>query len=262
MQEHISEYGVHWNFFFTLSATALASALLPLRGARAAAAAAALAAAHQAALSLTGLTAWLEPAERDMGSLVEANKEGLCSLPGYLALCYAGSAAASLLQPCQRTPVEGASSSKASPSVAASDTRAWFVRLTACTAMAWACTLFAAVLVQPVSRRFSNLAYVLWISAMCLSSLLLGAVAQMWVGVVAEDRSAGQVLTAISKHQLAVFLIANVLTGLVNLSIDTLNASNGQAAVVLSLYTVAWSTAPLGIEWLQGQRWSMRANAR
>ena len=253
----MSEYGAHWNFFFTLAIVALATALLPLSGARAALAALTLSVAHQAALSLTALTPWLEGSKRDMSSLLDANKEGICSLPGYLALCYAGSAAASLLH-SKAAPVAGTQTMKGDTSEhgAAVPARgaAWFGRLAWATAAAWAAMLLTAGLVQPVSRRFCNAPYVLWVVAMALTILLACAVAEVVSGVVTGVPTPGAVLCSLSEQQLAVFLLANVLTGLVNLSIDTLNASSAVTACVLAGYSLAWTLLPLGMRaWRQRQ---------
>ena len=74
--EAADEYGVHWNFFFTLALVSAAAALLAPSSPRAsAAAAAALVALHELAYS-SGLAEWTLQAPR-LG-LLSANKEGLC----------------------------------------------------------------------------------------------------------------------------------------------------------------------------------------
>ena len=94
-QEHVSEYGVHWNFFFTLAAVSVLSSAVLTAGARCglrpshcAPLALALVAAQQAALSLTGLSAFILDAPRR--TFLEQNREGLASVPGYLALHFIG----------------------------------------------------------------------------------------------------------------------------------------------------------------------------
>ena len=130
----VSEYGTHWNFFFTLALVAAAAAVATPASARATAlCAAALLLLHQAAL-LCGLAQWVEHAPRR--GLLSANKvwrapappqpralpeqpararvlsltsllpaargrrqEGLASLPGYLAVWWLGDAIGAVLRP-------------------------------------------------------------------------------------------------------------------------------------------------------------------
>jgi len=79
----LDEYGRHWNFFFTLAAVRLLSALLPApRGGGAAAAGAAccvLLATHELLLRRAGLAAFLASPHRG-DDLVSQNREGLCSV--------------------------------------------------------------------------------------------------------------------------------------------------------------------------------------
>ena len=85
-QEHVSEYGVHWNFFFTLAAVALLSGALSSRihPRSAAVAGMALLLGYQAVLSGSSLTDYLMHAPRS--NLFAANKEGILSSVGYFAL--------------------------------------------------------------------------------------------------------------------------------------------------------------------------------
>ena len=86
-QEHVSEYGVHWNFFFTLTAVTLLSSLLQMGGLsveRCGLLGALLMVGHQTALSRLGLTGFVLHGERR--SWVEQNREGLVSVIGYLGL--------------------------------------------------------------------------------------------------------------------------------------------------------------------------------
>lgn len=85
-QEHVSEYGVHWNFFFTLAAVALLSAALSraIHARTAARFGLGLLVAFQTALSATGLTSYIMHAPRV--SLFSANKEGVLSSVGYFSL--------------------------------------------------------------------------------------------------------------------------------------------------------------------------------
>jgi hypothetical protein len=79
----VSEYGTHWNFFFTLALVAAAAAVATPASARATAlCAAALLLLHQAAL-LCGIAQWVEHTPRR--GLLSANKVGRAPAPGSLA---------------------------------------------------------------------------------------------------------------------------------------------------------------------------------
>ena len=84
--EHVTEYGVHWNFFFTLGCLPILGAIVaPLRKYFGWTVLALLvASAHQLCLSQLGLEAWILSPARE--GLIGMNKEGLVSLPGYLAI--------------------------------------------------------------------------------------------------------------------------------------------------------------------------------
>ncbi|KAH9934551.1 GWT1-domain-containing protein [Epithele typhae] len=84
--EHVTEYGVHWNFFVTLAMLPILQVLLhplmvyvpiSLMGV-------VVAVSHQLALSSGQLDEFILHAPRE--SMISANKEGLISLPGYLAI--------------------------------------------------------------------------------------------------------------------------------------------------------------------------------
>ena len=208
-QEHVSEYGVHWNFFFTLIVVRVAldivTALAP-QG-RVVVGCAVLT-AYQAALSLTPLGAWImDDGPREHTRMVWQNKEGLASAVGYAGL--------SML-------ANGVAASRPVPS-----TRDY----AAACAVAWAALLCCVYGLQlPVSRRQCNLSFVLWIYAEGATMLLMAH---------AGLDSASTLMRALSVRQLAVFLGANVLTGAVNMAMETMAAPPATALAVLSLYVVA-----------------------
>ncbi|KAJ2681964.1 Glucosaminyl phosphatidylinositol (GlcN-PI) nositol acylation protein, partial [Coemansia spiralis] len=87
-QKHTSEYGTHWNFFVTLGLLPIFVPLGLRMCSNLRATAAALLVGYQALYSLTPLGAWLEGAERT--DLVSANREGIFSFVGYLAIFLLG----------------------------------------------------------------------------------------------------------------------------------------------------------------------------
>lgn len=94
-QEHVSEYGVHWNFFMTLFSVWLGAdvihALVPRRWI--VWIAFVWLSLYQAALCFTSLTSFMFSEERG-GDLLSANKEGVISLNGYIPLYLLSEAAA------------------------------------------------------------------------------------------------------------------------------------------------------------------------
>ncbi|KAK7680315.1 hypothetical protein QCA50_016555 [Cerrena zonata] len=97
--EHETEYGTHWNFFITLGLLPLLQVLLhpfivylpiSLLGVI-------VAISHQIALSSGGLASYVFNAPRS--TLISANKEGLVSLIGYLAIHLLGLSTGTLVLP-------------------------------------------------------------------------------------------------------------------------------------------------------------------
>ncbi|GIL58147.1 hypothetical protein Vafri_12991 [Volvox africanus] len=92
-QEHVGEYGVHWNFFATIAVVALLGHAVALPPQLLAPVAITLTLGHQAVLSWGGLGSWVMSAERG-DDVVSLNKEGLISCVGFWALYLWGAALA------------------------------------------------------------------------------------------------------------------------------------------------------------------------
>ena len=154
---------------------------------------------------------------RPGAGFVSANKEGVLSLPGFLALHLAGDALGAALRP------RGCASSWGAATL----------RLAALDALLWAAALAADSLLERPSRRQCNAAYALWVCAQLLLALTLTLAGH----IVAPAPTVPRSLThAISKHQLAIFLLANVLTGVVNLALPTTDAPAPFALLTLLAY--------------------------
>lgn len=83
-QEHVSEYGVHWNFFFTLAfLPPLVTVMRAVTRDRVdhALVGIGVAACYQLALTAGGVEAWIMSSAPRVG-LLAANKEGMSSLFG------------------------------------------------------------------------------------------------------------------------------------------------------------------------------------
>ncbi|CEH13819.1 gpi-anchored wall transfer protein 1 [Ceraceosorus bombacis] len=173
-QEHLSEYGVHWNFFITLALLPpLATILRPLarqRNARWSVIGIGIGIAYEILLRLTRLQSYvLGPGPRI--SLFSANKEGIISLAGYLALYLIGLDVGHYVLPLDPYyAYRRASVSRNKPK---------YEKL--CEVLASLSLLFwmaygLLALVSPAervaSRRLANLPYVIWVSAFNVSFLL------------------------------------------------------------------------------------------
>ncbi|THH32796.1 hypothetical protein EUX98_g1386 [Antrodiella citrinella] len=227
--EHESEYGTHWNFFITLGLLPVLQVLLhpiilylpiSMLGLI-------IAFSHQIALSSGGLASYIFHEPRV--NLISQNKEGLISLTEN-----------------DKTAIELCS---------------------------WAVVWWVLLAVERsinmsggISRRLVNLPYVTYVAAFNTSFLLGYLILDLvffpspmsksvyspnsGLKVQTPTRSARSILAgnglgsgspklldAINKNGLVFFLVANVTTGLVNLAIPTMYASDSKAMVVLGVYT-------------------------
>lgn len=134
--EHVTEYGVHWNFFITmgllLPATELVQRTAPhwhwgIVGL-------VVGVSHELSLRYGGLGPWALQHARDPGSWLSLNKEGIASWGGYLAMAFLGlDTGAVCFQSAQP--------------------RSFFGRLAWRAAAAWAALWATMALDLPVSRR-------------------------------------------------------------------------------------------------------------
>lgn len=108
----------------------------------------------------------------------------------------------------------------------------WFRKLLIITGLLWAALLGALQWVQPTSRRACNMPYVLLSLTLNWMMLLLFVCGSMLSGCC----KALPLLDACSQNMLFLFLLANVLTGLVNMTINSLLISDGHAIGIVSAY--------------------------
>ncbi|GMH36605.1 hypothetical protein BSKO_04478 [Bryopsis sp. KO-2023] len=231
-QVHVGEYGVHWNFFFTLAAVETLSFLIPLRGLAAFVGAVGTLAAHQSALSLGGMMEYVHSSERGT-SLIDLNKEGIFSMLGYWSLHLWGAAfGQGLLWTARKFQETTAGSKKTSSSMPRQASKAlitWTVCLLCTTLVLYGCALALIGGFEPVSRRACNATYIVW--TLGLTSCVVSVCA---IGDILGNHSL--ILHALSKNLLGVFLAANLATGCVNMAVNTLETSNLMARVILGVY--------------------------
>lgn len=255
--EHLTEYGVHWNFFFTLALlppfVALFQSAFQLIPSFAALAIL-LGTIYQLVLEFTSLKTFILTAPRT--DLLSKNREGIFSFFGYLAIFLAGQATGMFVIP-RHLSSDGLSSGFSQRK-----------RLLA-TLVIWSCIWSLLYLLVTdytfgfglaVSRRLANLPYVLWIAAFncfqitafcSIETLFFPAFCQAVDGKEERksyDFATSKVLAAFNRNGLAMFLIANLLTGLVNLTVPTLHVSNTQAMGILVIYGAILTGTALSLD--------------
>lgn len=241
-QSPVLEYGIHWNFFFTFACVKVVSTLLyiVLSPAYDAAVCCALLAAYELALRFTGLNAFLS--NEDRAGFLAANKEGLTSLVGYVALYIGTVSVVRLIVYRPRTRI-----------------RDWVNGTLQCTilsAAGFAVTYLLHIHVSPVSRRLANASYCTWMIS--LATLTYGVYIMVEVlQALLEDpaqvdmnslevkrvedcqrKVPGPLLVwdAVNYNAMGMFLLGNVLTGLVNMMLEARTAGSLTCLFVLFSY--------------------------
>ncbi|XP_063002446.1 phosphatidylinositol-glycan biosynthesis class W protein [Elgaria multicarinata webbii] len=256
--EHVSEYGVHWNFFFTLAAVRMAASLLltvfPVR--KAWIVAVTLAVSYECFLDFTPLKAFILHGSDGQDSRLgffSANREGIFSVIGYLSI-YMASVQVGLYLLKKRSTV-----------------REWFGVIgffLVAVFLLFVCLHITQTYVDTVSRRMANLSFCVWVVAHGLTLFCCFLVADL-ILVFAKllvdganipcswdfappsatnkkhdfNSKDGEtklrsvcMISAVNKNQLLYFLLANVFTGLVNMLVDTIHSNALSAMFILHLY--------------------------
>ncbi|OWZ05110.1 hypothetical protein PHMEG_00022866 [Phytophthora megakarya] len=224
-QEHVSEYGVHWNFYFTLAGVYVVYSFLRVFGKWASSpiVAVLIAFGYQLYLSHYDGEEYILNAPRD--NLMNQNREGILSLAGYTSLymlaVYAGQCIFGYMD---------------SNGVKLHRNMRWLVTtLFVVAGLLWMSTFLAVRLVSRPSRRMLNLSYLLWVMAESITLLALYSAIQ----TICMLPRVPLLYQGINHNQLFVFIVANLMTGAVNLSMHTINTAPTIASGVLLLYMLA-----------------------
>ncbi|TVU46830.1 hypothetical protein EJB05_06399 [Eragrostis curvula] len=215
-QVHVGEYGVHWNFFFTLAAISLLTSIVRIHPKHC---------GFVGLLILTGYQIWLSCGLNDYlisdersADIISLNKEGIYSIFGYWGMFLIGVSLGYYLF------VDTGSKGKSR--------NAQVVKVWVLAASFWILAIILDSYIERVSRRMCNFAYVMLVfgqNFQVLSILTLAGYVSREKNLVLEE--------AFNQNMLGSFLLANILTGLVNLSFDTLSASSLTAFIILSAYS-------------------------
>jgi phosphatidylinositol glycan class W len=282
--EHVTEYGVHWNFFFTLALLPPFVEISDTATRRVFKSyevfAIVLTVTYELILDNTRLLSYILVSPRGP-DLLAKNREGVFSFVGYLAIFLAGrGVGVPLVQfnghkaspgtgpdlnPTPRHPIDISRRERVSV------LQNLLLRSLVYTALYFLSTnLYTFNLA--VSRRLANLPYVLWVVAFNSAQLFLfGLVeavgpqfsypappSQQDASTKKEDQdqeaaaartaATSTVLRVFNGNGLATFLVANLLTGLVNLSFNTLDMAPARAMALLIGYAVAVTAVALALD--------------
>lgn len=294
--EHVSEYGVHWNFFFTLALLSPAIAILqpllrwlPSYNIFAFV----LAICYELILfCVPDMKVYIIISERKPGDWLSQNREGVFSFLGYLAIFIAGMGIGlniltrdplpeDLQAPAEKDNLDedadwlasvlGGSESEESkpqppmevPQLKPEWPKNALPRLLVWTVLWFVFALWAMWRYGPrlyVSRRMANLAYVCWVCSFNTAQLLLFCLVETFMfpnlykansKEVERQRvrdATSRVMAAFNRNGLALFLLANLLTGAINMTMPTIHMAEVPSMVVLGLYMATICTVGLVLD--------------
>lgn len=256
-QQHISEYGVHWNFFLTLACTkffgTILLAILPhfeyIKYLSMA-----LLFAHELLLQLGTADYIIDPNKQiKRDNFQNANREGIFSIMGYVALYLAS------VYVGYRLRKEDVVSENGQTPVFTNVRQLFWktVRLFFVALILWKITYILKNMFG-VSRRIANMGYVFWILSIGTTVLSCFMLLEIFYYFRAFDRPTADdneeenptekrnyapiILSGITYNGLVFFLLANLMTGVVNLCFQTLLLSTPQALTILFAYMFALCT--------------------
>ncbi|XP_075731001.1 glucosaminyl-phosphatidylinositol-acyltransferase PIGW isoform X3 [Rhipicephalus microplus] len=199
----------------------------------------ALACAYEVCLLFTPLASFLDSDNRS--GFLAANKEGLASIAGYVALHLAAAATARTLGYKPR-----------------SSARDWIMtglQAVGVSGAAFTATYVMHTAVDPVSRRLANLSYCLWMYSLGTFALVMSILVTFFrVALLPsnahvdynffdvanpDDNDVDLLWKSVNYNGMAVFLLANILTGLVNVFFHPRSASDTVCVVTLIVYIYA-----------------------
>jgi len=230
MDYHVptSEYGVHWNFFFTLAVVAIVATALDLGQQASVAVGVVLLVAYELLLTVGGFAEYILHAPRT--GLFSANREGIMSCAGYLGIHWLSVGLGSLcVAPSTQRQREAHGTARRLLMVAGG-------------ALGVAQVLDFAGL--PASHRMCNLAYAVLVIG--VDALVLGTLAFLDLYWPWTRRPLPHVYGGVQESMLVAFLLGNLLTGAVNVAAQPLLMPPWAALLTLAIYSFVLFV-PLGV---------------
>ncbi|XP_052808580.1 phosphatidylinositol-glycan biosynthesis class W protein-like isoform X2 [Mya arenaria] len=247
---NVFEYGKHWNFFFTIAVVKFSSTSLlqftPIFLHKYLGFIVIF--LHQAALSTTAVRSFASKGwfgDRSRKGFIDANREGLISTIGFIGFYFIGVNFGRFLMKNRET---------------VGDWLKCLCTLLFVCCLSWMSLQVSNVLLGKPSRRLANLPYALSMICIITSGIVQHIIYDIVVAccrpVVQRDTYGDSdpdskddirclLLEAVNYNGLLFFLVANLLTGLVNLAIDTKLYSSGGAFFVLTVYMFMLSATSL-----------------
>lgn len=256
-QEHVSEYGVHWNFFITLVLVGPLTIFMdPLFSVVPRSLASLV-------ISLTyewfivkkeGFLTYLLLAPRT--DFISSNKEGIFSLFGYLAIFLAGQSTGFYVLPSVKSKYNLFRPNTKDSLVQSKTSKATlFEKLTTVSPITgliiWL-VIYSSLfkIVQDnhdynVSRRLANLPYVLWVCTYNIGALTFYALVDklLETGSSSYEDNVPLTVESFNSNGMILFLLSNISTGLVNMTINTLDAPTATSMLVLFAYSLFVASA-------------------
>jgi len=211
--EHVSEYGVHWNFFLTLCFMKLLGNCLFKLTTNVPILILITISFHEGfLLRYCQFDRYLTETNLVRVNFLDANREGIYSLGGYVCLYLIGIFMGRLILKYE--------------------SQARFQRMTIQFLLGM---IFLCGISTNASRKLCNLSYIsstTGLACLCLAGFSL----IHWLLEQKNLSIESNLLKNINQKGLDLFLLANVLTGLINLNVNTLDASNELALGLICLY--------------------------
>ena len=238
-QEHVTEYGVHWNFFFTIAVVKFMSTLLLVFFAKFNRQPFFLVFSvfgimcYQYSLSYLGLFEIIQTGSHGDNSrenFIDANREGIISCFGYIAIYFFGIFVGRQIFRKKLNAI---------------DLMKW---LLIWALISFGCLSLSMHFVSPISRQMANMSYYFFqlVFNFCIVlGVLLNDVVASFLQTILLKQSKSlpadairytTLFQAISRNQILYFLLANLFTGLINISINTLSHGTVTSVSVIISY--------------------------
>ena len=234
---HVSEYGVHWNFYITLAVTKiLCTLILQFVGSNYSLRIPVVAIGIHEMILGCGIQEWVlsNVARHDF---LTANREGIASLLGYVTLYFAGICLGQRLRDNKSSFLGNV---YLMGKLICSSVLLWLV-------MSLCNNWFG------VSRRLANIGYVVWILTLSITLLVISISVELLIWTLNKvvkssvQNEAGTyvhfsisyvpvTLEAVNYNGLLFFLLSNLLTGLINICVQTLTVGVLQSLLIIYGY--------------------------
>lgn len=248
--EHVTEYGVHWNFFMTLGLLPPFVSIIGFMPKHVPTVFIALiiGIGYELVLNYTELSKFILTAPRV--DILSANKEGIFSFIGYLSIFLAGKGTGFFTLPSSIPDFRACLFPQTKArfiSSKSSDSRLRVIAVLFGSSIFHNVLFYSSIMWATPSRRLANLPYILW--TVSYNTAFLALYVAVEVLVFGKHYHYGLCvptsLDAINFNGLAIFLLANISTGVINMNMRTLDATRLQTITTLILYLAVLFVASL-----------------